>query len=85
VSGKAPIGVSITGNGEAHLAEDGLWRVPKAEIVRSLLIALKSQRIRIAQGLAHGATLMKELNGFKAKIRRNGHVAFEGVGTHDGL
>jgi hypothetical protein len=50
--------VVITGRGGVNLAEDGIWRVPKAVLVRSLLTALESQRLRIARGLRYGDALM---------------------------
>jgi hypothetical protein len=75
----------ITGSGDVHRAQDGVWHVPKRELVRAVLTGLESGRLRIAGSLALVPALMRELRAFKALIGRKGHAKFEGVGEHDDL
>jgi hypothetical protein len=46
----------------------GSWLVPKKELVGVVQILLQSRRIRVAETLLKAATLVKELENFRAKV-----------------
>lgn len=80
-----PVAVTVTGGDRIN----GAWpdlRVPKREVVASAQIALQTGRLRIAAGLEHASTLVKELLAFRVKISAGGHDSYEGRdGEHDDL
>lgn len=83
--GLDPAAVTVTGGDRVN----GQWpdvRVPKREVIASAQIALGNGRLRIAAGLEHAATLVKELLAFRVKISASGHDSYEGrEGEHDDL
>ena len=79
-----PIAVTITGG--QHTRVDGLhWRVPKRALLRPLVAATESGRLKVAQGLREAEAFQRELLAFQRRITDTGHSAFEGVGAHDDL
>ena len=79
-----PVAVTITGG--RHTSYDGLhWRVPKQALLRPLVAATESGRLRVAKGLRETKALQRELLAFQRRITETGHSAFEGVGEHDDL
>jgi Terminase RNaseH-like domain len=65
----------------------GSRHVPKKELVSALQILLQSKRLKIAKKLPEAATLIKELENFKAKITASANEVFEAwrTGDHDDL
>jgi hypothetical protein len=69
--------VTLTGGQRARY-EAGLWRVPKAELVASLDVALTTGRLKVAQGLPLWPALREELLAFRRKIDlKTAHASFE--------
>ena len=83
-TGLKPVAVTITGGRETHF-EDGMWRVPKCELIRPLAVALEGGRLRIAKEIADAPTLLRELRVFSVSISERGHARFEGKREHDDL
>jgi hypothetical protein len=82
--GVEPVAVSITSGRETRCV-DGIWRVPKRELLRGLCVALESGLLRIAEGLPYTAALKAELGAFQAAFTNSGNVKFNGVSEHDDL
>jgi hypothetical protein len=74
-AGLRALGVTITG-GDTSSNHGGMSHVPKRELVTTLQVALQADRLRIAEGLPLADTLLKELRGFRVKIKLNGHASF---------
>jgi hypothetical protein len=53
---------------KAGVEEDGVWFVPKKELVSNLQVLLQSRRIKIAPSLPEAQTLMEELLKFRTKV-----------------
>ena len=70
-----PKGVIITA-GETTTSNDGVYRVPKRELVTTLQVALQARRLQIAEELPLAKTLLQELRGFRVKITLGGHARF---------
>jgi hypothetical protein len=82
--GLDPVPVTITG-GKSIIYDGAMWKVPKRSLIRPLVSALESGRLKVAKGLAEGEVLVRELQAFQRKITATGHTAFEGVGAHDDM
>ena len=83
-TGLAPIPVIITA-GKRIKCVNGMWRVPKAVLVRGLVAAIDSGRLKVAKGLPDGKALVRELLDFKREITRRGNAVFGGDREHDDL
>jgi hypothetical protein len=82
-----PVPVSITGGDKANF-EDGIWRVPKRDLVGALAVAFQSGTLKIAPDLPEAKTLIEELLNFKVKINlKTAHDSYEAwrEGVHDDL
>lgn len=66
-TGEEPWAVTITG-GDEVIREGRHVKVPKREVVGNLVMLFQSERLKIAAGLAEGATLVNELVNFKVKV-----------------
>lgn len=86
-AGLTPIPVLITGGHETTLSDDGMWRVPKRELVSSLMVAVQTKRFTIASGVPLLGDWQKEAANFKMRLSRAGHDSYEAqrVGEHDDL
>src|SRR5690606_30505154 len=62
-----PIGVTVTGGREANG-----WNVPKRDLMAAIQAPLQLGRLRIAEGLALGDVLERELTSFRLKIGESG-------------
>jgi hypothetical protein len=71
--------VLITGGADVSKA-NGVWRVPKRNLVSTVQVLLQSQRIKIAGKLPEASTLTAELQNFRAKISDSGHDSY-GAGS----
>jgi|LGVE01.1.fsa_nt_gb hypothetical protein len=83
----APVRVSITG-GDKPNSEKGILRVPKRDLVTNLQVLFQNGLLKIAEGLAEGPQLVKELLNFKVKINlKTAHDSYEAwrEGIHDDI
>jgi len=79
-------GVTITGgDSESHV--DGLYRVPKRQLVSRLQVVLQEERLKIGASLPFAATLAEEMNNFKVKITVSANDTYGAwrEGDHDDL
>ena len=79
-----PVAVTITG-GRLTSYDGRMWRVPKKALLRPLVAATESGRLKVAKGLREAEALQRELAAFQRRITERGNAAFEGVGEHDDL
>ena len=84
--GLHPLAITITG-GDQVQSDGREFRVPKRDLVSTLLVALQSNRLRIAKALPMAPVLLEELLNFKAKISVSGHDSYEALreSIHDDL
>jgi len=80
------VGINIHGGGNVTRTADG-YSVPKLALVGTLETALQTGALKIAEGLKLGGVLATELQGFRRKQSRRGHVRYEHAraGDHDDL
>jgi hypothetical protein len=72
--------------GDRATNEDGIWRVPKRELVGVVQVALQTRRLRLAKELPELGVLTQELQNFQVSISEAGHDSYEArVGKHDDL
>jgi hypothetical protein len=78
--------VQITG-GVDETNENGMYRVPKRNLVSLVQVPLQQNRLKIAPGLPEAATLARELQNFQVKINDLAHDSYGAWrdGTHDDL
>ena len=78
--------VTITG-GIKPRQDDGMWLVPKKDLIVGVQLMLEAGELVIAENLEAGQTLVKELRGMRVKINVAGHETYEAwrEGTHDDL
>jgi len=84
--GLRPRPVIIHG-GDKVIHEDGVLRLPKRDLVSTLLILFQDGRLKIADTIPEGPALVKELLNFKVKISQAGHDSYEAwrEADHDDL
>jgi len=79
------ISVKIHG-GISVIKKPGEIRVPKKDLILSLLSAFNSGHLQIARGIPEGQDFVHELQRFKVKINpRTRRATFEGQGSHDDI
>ena len=84
-AGLSPVAVTITA-GKAATFKCGMWRVPKRELVRTLVQAFEGDRLKIAAGLRYAKVLTGELQAFQRKVTGAGRAAYGATaGAHDDL
>jgi len=86
--GVRPYAITITGGDE--VLKDGPYhtKVPKREIVSTLVAVFQTGRLKIAAGLTEGPVLVNELTNFKVKVNlATGHDSYEAYreSVHDDL
>ncbi len=79
-----PVPVTITG-GRLTSYDGRMWRVPKKVLLRPLVAATESGRLKVAKGLREAEAFQREFLAFQRRITERGHDVFEGVGEHDDL
>lgn len=92
-AGMKPIAITITGGDEVIWDPDNPKaprhiKVPKRELVGTLVALFQSDRLRIAEELEHAQTLVNELLNFRVKVDlRTSHDSYEGwrESIHDDL
>lgn len=78
--------IQITGGNEVT-QENGVYRVPKRDLVSTVQVLLQNGRFKIAASLPEASTLRRELENFQVKINNNAHDTYGAwrEGTHDDL
>jgi hypothetical protein len=81
--------ISITGGSTVGKTGD-VFFVPKMDLVGCVQLALQNRILKTSPALVEAATLMSELQNFKATISANGHASFGAgadwrVGNNDDL
>ncbi len=72
--------------GDRATNEDGVWRVPKRELVGVTQVALQTGRLKIASSLPEVSILTRELQNFQVSISDSGFDSYNArVGQHDDL
>jgi hypothetical protein len=66
----------ITYGHTAHEDADGVWRVPKRDLVAVVRMALESRTLHVAKGLREAKTLNKELANFRVRITKAANETF---------
>ncbi len=85
VAGLKPIAVSITAGKRSRRA-NGMAYVPKRELVRGLVTAFETGRLKIAKGLPLAGVLMGELRAFQVKVTAKGRDTYAARSSkHDDL
>ena len=84
---KTPILPVMITSGERETQANGMWHVPKRDLVSALAIRIQKRAIAIADGLPHIEALLKELMNFRMKMSLSGHDSYEAwrAGQHDDL
>lgn len=68
--------VLITAGSQTN-KEDGIWRVPKRDLVHPLRIRFEERSIKIPRGLSHLEALSEELAGYEMRVnQRTGHDSY---------
>ena len=78
---------AIITSGDRETRDGDYYRVPKKDLITGLQVLLQLGALRIAAGLQHGPTLVKEMQEMRVKVTSSGHEQFEAwrEGTHDDL
>lgn len=77
--------ISITGGNTVNFT-DGLFNVPKRDLVTNLQVMLQNGSMKIARGIKEADALVEELANFQVKITAGGHDVYGGrSGVHDDL
>lgn len=79
-------GILITG-GSAVTQDNGVYHVPKRDLISCLQVAFQNGTLKIANGLPGADDLVRELINFKVKINTAGHDQYEAwrEGIHDDI
>ena len=83
-AGINPVAVSITAGRKSRF-EDGMYYVPKRELVRALITALEGGSLKVAQSLPMAAAFMRELEDFEVKISAKGNDSYNAASGHDDI
>jgi hypothetical protein len=78
--------VTITGGSEESCVE-GMYRVPKRDLITGFQVLLQTGGFQIASGLAGAAELVREMGEMRVEISGSGHERFGAwrKGSHDDL
>jgi hypothetical protein len=76
----------ITSGAEQHYG-DGVWHVPKLDLLAGVQAALESGDLRLVRQMKERATLVQELVDVRVRARESGRVRVgaDGYGQHDDL
>ncbi len=80
--------ITIHGGDEVIRAGPRHEKVPKRELVGTLVMLFQTERLKVAAGLEHAGTLVQELLNFRVKVDlRTAHDSYEAwrEGVHDDL
>jgi hypothetical protein len=86
-AGLAVVPVMITAGDRAALGKDGIWRVPKRDLVVGLAVMLQAGELLVAHGLGEREVFLRELMNFKVKVSAEGRESFSAwrESEHDDL
>jgi hypothetical protein len=78
--------VTITGGDHEH-GHDGMWSVPKRDLIAGLQLLLERGELKIAKTLMEAGALVRELLDMRITMAGNGRVRLgaDGFGEHDDL
>lgn len=78
--------IHITAGHDAH-SVDGIWMVPKKDLVSAMQVVMQQQRLGIESGLKLADVLMRELQEFSVKVTAAGNEGYESWRTqsHDDI
>jgi hypothetical protein len=88
-AGVGPVGITITGG--AHVrSENGIWYVPKSDLVMQTLLLMEQGRLTIGRKVPSHELLLQELRAFKVKTTPSGREQYAAGeewrdGQHDDL
>ena len=78
----AVVGVNFTGGERASLAPDGVWNVPKKDLVAGLVLLFQMRELQIAEKLADAQVLVNELVNFQESLSAAGNPQFGNDGAN---
>jgi hypothetical protein len=70
------IPVIFTG-GDTARHEDGIYRVPKKDLVHGLMVLFENQQLRLLDDHAETRALVNELSNMRVKISGESHASYE--------
>ncbi len=78
--------VNITAGAKVNF-EDGIYNVPKRDLVGVIQVLLGSERLKIGEELSLAPLLIKELQNFRVRYTQHGNETYEAwrEGDHDDL
>jgi hypothetical protein len=78
--------VPFTDGAEQHFA-NGVWHVPKVDLLAGVQAALETGELRIARRMRETPTLVQEMMDVRVKLRGSGGIRLgaDGFGQHDDL
>jgi hypothetical protein len=77
--------VTITSGASEGSGADG-YRVPKRDLIMGLLLMIQNRELKIAQGMAEGQALLKEMANMRVSVTSGGREKFGArSGEHDDL
>ena len=77
--------VNITSGASEGSGADG-YRVPKRDLIMGLLLMIQNRELKIAQGMAEGQALLKEMANMRVSVTSGGREKFGArSGEHDDL
>ena len=73
--------------GDTVRCENGLYRVPKKDLVHGLIVLFEDHRLRLLEDHPEARALVKELSNMRVKISCESHASYEAwrQGQHDDL
>lgn len=83
----APIVPVVFTGGDAVRYEDGFYRVPKKDLVHSVMVLLQTGKLKIAERSEDSRALITELMNMRIKVTSEQHTGYEAwrEGQHDDL
>jgi hypothetical protein len=81
-AGLDPVRITIT-SGFKAVGTRGAYRVPKQDLVSSLIVALQTDRLKIASAIKHADELRHELEQFRIFSSEAGRASYEASAGHD--
>ena len=77
-----PVRITIT-SGFRAVGTRGVYKVPKQDLISSLIVALQTDRLKIASAIKHADELRRELENFRMFSSEAGHASYEAAAGHD--
>jgi hypothetical protein len=77
-----PVRITIT-SGFKAVGTRGAYKVPKQDLISGLVVALQTDRLKIASEIKHADELRHELGNFKMFSSDTGYASYEAAAGHD--